>query len=61
MGFDKPKESKFIIPVSDIQACKQFGNAVVPPLIEHIANQMKKSLLLENIEDNVFSHIYREG
>lgn len=40
MGFDKPGESKFIIPVSDTQAYKQFGNAVVPPLIEAIARHM---------------------
>jgi DNA (cytosine-5)-methyltransferase 1 len=28
MGFDRSKESKFRIPVSDRQAWRQFGNAV---------------------------------
>lgn len=40
MGFDKPKEAKFIIPVSDTQAYKQFGNSVVVPVIEAIAAHM---------------------
>jgi DNA (cytosine-5)-methyltransferase 1 len=31
MGFDKPEQSIFKIPVSDTQAYKQFGNAVVVP------------------------------
>lgn len=34
----------FIIPVSDTQAYKQFGNAVVVPLIEHLAKSVIKSL-----------------
>ena len=33
MGFEKPGESKFKIPVSDTQAYKQFGNAVVVPVV----------------------------
>lgn len=41
MGFDKPGRSDFKIPVSDTQAYKQFGNAVVvsvvEKIIEHIA------------------------
>ena len=36
-----PKE--FIIPVSDTQAYKQFGNSVVVPVIYNIANQMFKT------------------
>jgi len=40
MGFDKPGESNFKIPVSDTQAYKQFGNAVVVPVIEVIARHM---------------------
>lgn len=47
MGFDKPNESKFIIPVSDTQAYKQFGNSVVVPLVEDIAKHMSK--YIENI------------
>ncbi|WKZ31251.1 MAG: DNA (cytosine-5-)-methyltransferase [Candidatus Dojkabacteria bacterium] len=34
----------FIIPVSDTQAYKQFGNAVVVPLMEYLANSVVKSL-----------------
>ncbi len=44
MGFDKPAESKFIIPVSDTQAYKQFGNAVVVPVVKTVANHMATAL-----------------
>lgn len=40
MGFDKPGGSDFIIPVSDTQAYKQFGNAVVVPIVEAVARHM---------------------
>ena len=40
MGFDLPTESRFIIPVSDTQAYRQFGNAVVVPVVQAIADQM---------------------
>jgi DNA (cytosine-5)-methyltransferase 1 len=40
MGFDGPTESKFIIPVSDTQAYKQFGNSVVVPVIAEVARIM---------------------
>lgn len=40
MGFDGPRESSFKIPVSDTQAYKQFGNAVVVPVVAAIANHM---------------------
>jgi DNA (cytosine-5)-methyltransferase 1 len=40
MGFDYLGESKFQIPVSDTQAYRQFGNAVVVPLVHAIAEQM---------------------
>jgi DNA (cytosine-5)-methyltransferase 1 len=45
MGFDKPGESSFKIPVSDTQAYKQFGNAVVVPLIEAVARHMAPYIL----------------
>ena len=32
MGFDEPGEEPFKIPVSDTQAYRQFGNAVVAPV-----------------------------
>ncbi len=41
MGFDKPKQSKFVIPVSDTQAYRQFGNAVVVPVVRSVVDLMK--------------------
>ncbi len=40
MGFDKPGATEFQIPVSDTQAYKQFGNAVVVPVVEAVARHM---------------------
>lgn len=40
MGFEKPGECEFKIPVSDTQAYKQFGNAVVVPVVEAVARHM---------------------
>lgn len=40
MGFEKPGESRMVIPVSDTQAYKQFGNAVVVPVVETVARHM---------------------
>ena len=41
MGFEQPKEQTFRIPVSDTQAYKQFGNAVVIPVVESVAQHME--------------------
>ncbi|WP_342359017.1 DNA (cytosine-5-)-methyltransferase [Terrarubrum flagellatum] len=41
MGFDGPNENNFKIPVSDTQAYKQFGNAVVVPVVKAVAELMK--------------------
>jgi len=41
MGFDKPGRSAFEIPVSDTQAYRQFGNAVVVPVVRAVAQLMK--------------------
>jgi DNA (cytosine-5)-methyltransferase 1 len=41
MGFDAPGESNFIIPVSDTQAYRQFGNAVVVPVVKAVAKHME--------------------
>ena len=41
MGFDAPGRSDFVIPVSDTQAYRQFGNAVVVPVVEAIARHLK--------------------
>lgn len=35
---------KYVIPVSDAQAYKQFGNSVAVPVIKAIATEMKKAL-----------------
>lgn len=40
MGFEKPGEKKFIIPVSDTQAYRQFGNSVVVPVFTAVAKLM---------------------
>ncbi|MFV8780908.1 DNA (cytosine-5-)-methyltransferase [Microbulbifer sp. SA54] len=44
MGFDRPGESEFRIPVSDTRAYKQFGNSVVVPMFESVAREMKKHI-----------------
>ncbi len=41
MGFDRPGESNFQIPVSDTQAYKQFGNSVIVPMATAVAEHMK--------------------
>lgn len=45
MGFDKKGESSFVIPVSDTQAYKQFGNSVVVPVFASVAKLMKPYIL----------------
>ncbi len=40
MGFEKPGEEDFRIPVSDTQAYRQFGNAVVVPVVRAVARLM---------------------
>lgn len=44
MGFDEPEGSEFVIPVSDTQAYRQFGNSVVVPVVKVIARHMEASL-----------------
>ncbi len=44
MGFEEPRESRFIIPVSDTQAYRQFGNAVVVPVVRAVANAMREHI-----------------
>lgn len=41
MGFEKKGDKPFNIPVSDTQAYRQFGNSVVVPVVEAVANYMK--------------------
>jgi len=45
MGFDRPGKSNFKIPVTDTQAYRQFGNAVVVPVVEAVAKHMSPYLL----------------
>nr|WP_157369975.1 DNA (cytosine-5-)-methyltransferase [Zavarzinella formosa] len=45
MGFDSPGERPFRIVVADTPAYKQFGNAVVVPVIEAIAKLMLPHLI----------------
>ncbi|MBB4953780.1 DNA (cytosine-5)-methyltransferase 1 [Agrobacterium vitis] len=47
MGFEKPGSKPFEIVVSDTQAYRQFGNAVVAPVVHSIAGQMLP-FILEN-------------
>lgn len=47
MGFEKPGKSEFRIPVSDTQAYKQFGNAVVVPVVEAVARHMAQWIMNE--------------
>lgn len=44
MGFDQPSGSHFIIPVSDTQAYRQFGNAVAVPVATTVARHMQEHL-----------------
>lgn len=45
MGFDTPQGSAFDIPVSDTQAYRQFGNAVVVPVVRAVAELMRPHLM----------------
>ncbi|HAT2126355.1 TPA: DNA (cytosine-5-)-methyltransferase [Legionella pneumophila] len=56
MGFDNFGENKFKIPVSDTQAYRQFGNAVVVPVVKSVAMLMLPhihSLVNENNVERV--------
>jgi len=46
MGFDRPGRTPFRIPVSDTEAYRQFGNAVVVPVVETIARALAVSCQL---------------
>jgi DNA (cytosine-5)-methyltransferase 1 len=45
MGFDRPDLPRFEIPISDTQAYKQFGNAVVTQAVEAVAKAMRPHIL----------------
>lgn len=48
MGFEQPLKTQFSIPVSDTQAYRQFGNAVVVPVVSAIARHMQPWLPSHN-------------
>lgn len=50
MGFDREGERQFIIPVSDTQAYRQFGNSVVVPVVEAIARAMRPFIVGKPLE-----------
>lgn len=60
MGFEKPGETKFKLPVSDTQAYKQFGNSVVVPVFESIAKLMKPHIIqakkISEIQRDIFTY-----
>lgn len=45
MGYDQPGGPEFRIPVSDMQAYKQFGNSVVVPVFASVAKLIKPYIL----------------
>ncbi|MDA1165505.1 MAG: DNA (cytosine-5-)-methyltransferase [Planctomycetota bacterium] len=45
MGFDLPRGSEFVIPVSDSQAYRQFGNSVAVPVVKAVATLMKPCIM----------------
>lgn len=54
MGFDRGNR-RWHIPVSDTQAYRQFGNAVVVPAVEFLANAMHPHILHALQKDSVDS------
>lgn len=60
MGFDRPGRP-FRIGVSDTQAYRQFGNAVVVPVVEFVANAMKPYLLEALGRDRVAPTVTERG
>lgn len=51
MGYDSGRKPEFIIPVSDTQAYRQFGNSVVVPVIKEIAKVMQPYILSQLTEN----------
>lgn len=54
MGFDRG-DRRWTIPVSDTQAYRQFGNAVVVPVVEFLAEAMKPYLATALKSQDTFS------
>jgi DNA (cytosine-5)-methyltransferase 1 len=51
MGFDAPGQRPMIIPVSDAQAYKQFGNSVAVPCVAAVARAVSAHLERQNVVD----------
>jgi DNA (cytosine-5)-methyltransferase 1 len=51
MGFEVPGGKEFIIPVSDTQAYRQFGNSVVVPVVRAVARHMAP-WLVDRVSDD---------
>jgi DNA (cytosine-5)-methyltransferase 1 len=60
MGFDEPQGSDFRIPVSDTQAYRQFGNAVVVPVVSAVAKAMEPHLVGAGVSDRDRGETARE-
>lgn len=45
MGFDAPGAPRMVIPVSDTQAYRQFGNAVVVPVVSAVARYLRPAIM----------------
>jgi DNA (cytosine-5)-methyltransferase 1 len=55
MGFESPGGQRFKIPVSDTQAYRQFGNAVVVPVVEKVAQHMCPWILRDSTQADLFT------
>src|SRR5690554_2906937 len=56
MGFCTPSGNEFVIPVSDTQAYKQFGNSVIVPVFRAIA-ELVKPRILAAIANKVYQRV----
>ena len=61
MGFDGPGEASFRIPVSDTQAYRQFGNAVVVSVARAIARIMKPCIAELLAQEDRILPLTRQG
>lgn len=57
MGFCTPSGNEFVIPVSDTQAYKQFGNSVIVPVFRAIAELVKPRILAAAIANKVYQRV----
>lgn len=53
MGFDSSGQSDFNIQVSDTQAYRQFGNAVVVPVVKAIAKHMQPHIAAAKVNHKI--------